>query len=121
MRKQLALTAALVLAFAGAARAQDPPSIPEPTDPVDIAPRGHGRQVVRHGRFRRPHHRVDGDEARYQRYRDLRSGVYATNMLVGRRTADWNFEAQAWNIGYRDQRYQVDMQRRGPPDRVVPV
>ena len=37
MRKQLALTAALVLAFAGAARAQDPPSLPAPTNLVDIA------------------------------------------------------------------------------------
>ena len=56
---------------------------------------------------------VDGDEARFQRFRDLRSGVYATNALAGRRTADWTLEAQAWNIGYRDQRYLLDLQRVG--------
>ena len=56
---------------------------------------------------------IDGDEARFQRYRDLRPGIYATNALAGRRTADWCFEAQAWNIGYRDQRYQLDLQRVG--------
>ena len=46
------------------------------------------RQVVRHGRLRRAAPRtVDGDEARFQRYRDLRSGIYANNALAGRRTA----------------------------------
>ena len=56
---------------------------------------------------------VDGDQARFQRYRDLRSGLYGTNALAGRRTQDWTLEAQAWNIGYRDQRYQLDFQRVG--------
>ena len=31
---------------------------------------------------------IDGDEARAQRYRDLRSGVYANNAVFGRRTQD---------------------------------
>ncbi len=56
---------------------------------------------------------IDGDEARAQRYRDLRSGIYANNAVIGRRTQDWTLEAQAWNIGYRDQRYQVDLDRVG--------
>ena len=43
-----------------------------PPIPVEIAPQRIHRQVVRHGRLRRPHHQVDGDEARFQRYRDLR-------------------------------------------------
>ncbi len=34
-------------------------------------------------------------------------------LLAGRRTEDWTLEAQAWNVGYRDQRYQVDFQRVG--------
>jgi MtrB/PioB family decaheme-associated outer membrane protein len=113
MRNKFVLTAALVLAVAGSARAQDPPSIPEPTSTVDMA------RVAMDGKwygtvdFGGRITEVDGDQARYQRYRDLRSGVYATNMLAGRRTADWNLEAQAWNIGYRDQKYQLDMQRVG--------
>ena len=56
---------------------------------------------------------IDGDEARAQRYRDLRSGIYANNLVAGRRTQDWSLEAQAWNIGYRDQRYQLDFDRVG--------
>ena len=56
---------------------------------------------------------IDGDEARAQRYRDLRSGIYASNLVAGRRTEDWSLEAQAWNIGYRDQRYQLDFDRVG--------
>ena len=36
-----------------------------------------------------------------------------TPAVAGRRTQDWTFEAQAWNIGYRDQRYQLDLQRVG--------
>ena len=113
MRDISILTAALLLATAGAARAQDPPSLAPPTDPVEI-----GRSqttgtwygtVDLGGRATS----VDGDDARFQRYRDLRPGVYASNGLVGRRTADWTLEAQAWNIGYRDQRYTLDVQRVG--------
>ena len=113
MRNIFIVTAALLIASAGPARAQDPPSIPPPTDPVKI-----GRSAVSgkwYGTvdFGGRATSVDGDEARFQRYRDLRPGVYATNALAGRRTADWTVEAQAWNIGYRDQRYLLDLQRVG--------
>ena len=113
MRHHIWLAATLTLAVSGSAYAQDPPSLPLPTDPVSVA-RGemNGKlygSVDLGGRVTS----IDGDEARFQRYRDLRPGVYATNALAGRRTADWNFEAQAWNVGYRDQRYQLDVQRVG--------
>ena len=36
-----------------------------------------------------------------------------TTLVAGRRTQDWTLEAQAWNIGYRDQRYQLDFDRVG--------
>jgi len=112
MRNSYALTFALLLT-AAPAFAQDPPSLPVPTDPVSI-----GRSeftgkwygtVDLGGRVTS----IDGDEARAQRYRDLRSGVYANNAVFGRRTQDYAFEAQAWNIGYRDQRYMVDFTRPG--------
>ena len=102
-----------VLGLAATAFAQDPPSLPPPTDPVMI-----GRSEAT-GRwygtvdFGARVNTVDGDEARFQRYRDLRPGVYATTGVAGRRTQDWTLEAQAWNIGYRDQRYQLDVQRVG--------
>ncbi len=108
MRTRYVLTATFLLGFASAALAQDPPSLPALTDPVAI-----GRSEITgkwYGTvdFGARASTVDGDEARCQRYRDLRSGVYANTGVAGRRTADWTFEAQAWNIGYRDQRYQLD-------------
>lgn len=113
MRNRIWMAAALTLAFAGTARAQDPPTLPALTDPVEIARSEMSGKIYGSLDFGGRITQVDGDEARFQRYRDLRGGVYANNMLVGRRTEDWNFEAQAWNAGYRDQRYQVDLQRVG--------
>ena len=112
MRHTSALTFAFILA-AAPAFAQDPPSIPAPSDPVSIgrsefSGKWYGTVDVG-GRATS----IDGDEARAQRYRDLRSGVYATNAVFGKRTQDYAFEGQAWNIGYRDQRYMVDFQRPG--------
>ena len=50
---------------------------------------------------------TSGDEARYERYRDLRSGVNA-NVLFNKETENWTFDVKATNIGYRDQRYTMD-------------
>ena len=96
MNNRIWLAAALALVFAGPAGAQDPPTLPVLTDPVSVArSEMNGKlygSVDLGGRVTS----IDGDEARFQRYRDLRPGVYATSALAGRRTADWNFEAQAW-------------------------
>ena len=107
------LSAALLLTAAAPASAQDPPTLPEPTNLVDVARSAMDGKLYGTVDFGGRITQVDGDQARYQRYRDLRSGLYATNMLAGRRTAEWNFEAQAWNAGYRDQKYQLEMQRVG--------
>ena len=50
---------------------------------------------------------MSGDEARYERYRDLRSGVNA-NVVFNKETENWVFNVKASNIGYRDQRYTMD-------------
>jgi MtrB/PioB family decaheme-associated outer membrane protein len=113
MRSTSALMLALVLGAAPAALAQDPPSLPPPTDPVAIGRSEFSGKWYGTVDFGGRATAIDGDEARAQRYRDLRSGLYANNAIVGRRTADWSLEAQAWNIGYRDQRYQLDVQRVG--------
>jgi MtrB/PioB family decaheme-associated outer membrane protein len=113
MRNPLILTAAFVLALASAARAQDPPSLPAPTDPVEIGRSTFTGQWYGAIDFGSRISTVDGDEARFQRYRDLRSGVFGTNAVIGRRTADWTIEGQAWNAGYRDQRFMLDVQRAG--------
>lgn len=48
-----------------------------------------------------------GDEARYQRYRDLRDGVNA-NLLFFKETDKWVLDIRATNIGYNDQRYKMN-------------
>ena len=112
MRNRHALTIAFLLA-AAPAFAQDPPSIPAPTDPVSIGRSEFSGKWYGTVDFGGRVTSIDGDEARAQRYRDLRSGVYATNAVFGRRTQEYAIEGQAWNIGYRDQRYMVDFQRPG--------
>jgi MtrB/PioB family decaheme-associated outer membrane protein len=113
MRTRLILVAGLVLVSAVAARGQDPPTRPQPTDPVELGQSSFSGKAYASvdlgGRF----NSVSGDEARYQRYRDLTPGVYATNAIFGRRTQDWTLEARAWNAGYRDQKYTADYTRVG--------
>jgi MtrB/PioB family decaheme-associated outer membrane protein len=113
MRNSSVLSLAFLLVAAASAFAQDPPTLPAPTDPVSIGRSAFTGQWYGTVDFGGRVTSIDGDEARAQRYRDLRSGIYANNGVVGRRTEDWAFEAQAWNIGYRDQRYQVDLDRVG--------
>src|SRR5688500_12682858 len=45
---------------------------------------------------------TDGDEARFERYRDSRSGAF-TNLNINRQTDRYLFSAGASHIGYRDQ------------------
>jgi hypothetical protein len=113
MRNTSALTIALLLALAPAALAQDPPTLPLPSDPVSIGRSEFTGKWYGTVDFGGRITNIEGDEARAQRYRDLRSGIYANNAIVGKRTQDWMVEAQAWNIGYRDQRYQLDVQHVG--------
>jgi len=49
---------------------------------------------------------TDGDAARYERYRDLRDGVF-TNVRVSRFTDTFQLGASAQHAGYRDQRYDL--------------
>lgn len=50
---------------------------------------------------------VSGDEARFERYRDLRNGAY-TNIVFGRETEKYYLNLEAQNVGYHDQRYALD-------------
>jgi hypothetical protein len=88
-------TAALLLAsatFAGAQATPEQGTTPSSSGTIDIG-----------GRFTD----VDGDEARYERYRDLQNGVNA-NFLYNKETANWTFDFLAKNIGYRDGRYVLN-------------
>jgi len=100
MRNRLMLgTAALLLASATCVWAQDTPQQKEtaPTSgAIDIG-----------GRFTS----TTGDEARYERYRDLRNGANV-NLLFNKETADWTFSVKATNVGYRDGRYAMSFNSR---------
>ena len=56
---------------------------------------------------------VDGDQARVQRYRDLRGGGFLENFRYQRDTDTWLFEAKATHVGYRDQQYEATVNRFG--------
>lgn len=103
----------LVFASAAVATAQTPPTKPQPTSPVEVGQSAFTGQAYGSVDFGGRVSTARGDEARYQRYRDLTSGPFASNAIFGRRTADWALEARAWNAGYRDQRYTVDYTRVG--------
>ena len=55
---------------------------------------------------------LEGDEARYERYRDLRNGA-ATRFSVTKESGGYVFSAQVDNIGYHDQRYQATYDHNG--------
>lgn len=58
---------------------------------------------------------VEGDPARWQRYRDLRDGALLTKARYARNAPDeaWLFKAGADNVGWRDQRFFADYDRPG--------
>ena len=98
------LTGALLLVFAGAARAQqdtaaqtaaaapknDVSTFAPTFDQIAFGYRGGD---------------VSGDAARFQRFRDLRDGGYVDQFKMKKDSATWLFKAAANNVGYRDQRY----------------
>jgi MtrB/PioB family decaheme-associated outer membrane protein len=93
----VAAFAALLLASTNLAQAQTPPTKPAPPD---VPSNGLADVGVRFGTD-------DGDEARFERYRDLRPGA-ATLFEWTKNTDSYRFNAGASNIGYRDSRYSGD-------------
>jgi MtrB/PioB family decaheme-associated outer membrane protein len=55
---------------------------------------------------------VDGDEARWERYRDLRDGILS-KVALGRETTKDVFKFGAANIGYHDQQYTAGYNKYG--------
>jgi MtrB/PioB family decaheme-associated outer membrane protein len=97
--KVLGAMAAVLLtsALTVQAQSQSSPS-PELYEPAN--PNAFG-QVDFGGRFTS----VSGDEARYQRYRDLRDGVFVDIPAYHRETERWWVDSEIHNVGYRDQQY----------------
>jgi Putative outer membrane beta-barrel porin, MtrB/PioB len=96
--RYMTILAALLLASVHPAYAQDPPTKPVPPTGVpttgwfDVGFRGTS---------------ADGDQARYERFRDLRNGA-ATLFSMGKTTDQYRFNANFSNAGYRDQLYAAE-------------
>jgi MtrB/PioB family decaheme-associated outer membrane protein len=56
---------------------------------------------------------VDGDEAHFERYRDLRDGAVVPRFRFTTEREDWLFAVRADNVGYRDQHYGAEAERFG--------
>jgi MtrB/PioB family decaheme-associated outer membrane protein len=97
-KRCVTIFAALLLAPSHQADAQDPPTKPVPASDIpatglfDFGFRGTS---------------TDGDEARYERYRDLRNGA-ATVFSMAKNTDQYRFIANFSNAGYRDQLYAAE-------------
>lgn len=56
---------------------------------------------------------LSGDEARYSRFRDLRSGPFVSRFRLAKESETWAFRGEASNVGYRDQQYQATFENIG--------
>ena len=95
MRNRVMIATALLLAsavFAGAQDKPQPSAASSSSGTIEV-----GGRVTS----------TDGDEARYERYRDLRDGANV-NLLYGKATEKWTFDFKARNVGYRDQQYLLN-------------
>ncbi|HJZ76069.1 MAG TPA: MtrB/PioB family outer membrane beta-barrel protein [Vicinamibacterales bacterium] len=105
--RQLMLVAALLL-VSGGAMAQDKALSPAPQDAALApapAPAEFGGAVnqIEFG-YRGTVYTVDSDEARRQRYQDLRNGATVDRFRWGKTTDQYLFRLEADHLGYRDQR-----------------
>ena len=107
----IAVTAALVVSVAASASAQA--TLPVPTESREIAAAAFTGTAFGSVEFGGRFTSIDGDKARYQRYRDLRDGPFVQNASFSRRGEDWTLAAIADNVGYRDQRYGAEYRQVG--------
>jgi MtrB/PioB family decaheme-associated outer membrane protein len=107
----LLLTAAAVLvASTASAQAVNTPP-PEPNQNTDISTLPN-LGTIDFG-FRGTLYAADSDEARYQRYRDLRNGAFAEGFRYGKENDTQVFDVRATHVGYRDQNYVANFNRYG--------
>jgi MtrB/PioB family decaheme-associated outer membrane protein len=107
--RTLILTGALLAASAMHAQAQD--GTPAPTQPQQGATSFTPKLGTIDFGYRGTS--FTGDEARYNRYRDLRDGPLVNNFRFAKENESTAFRAEAANVGYRDQRYYADLQSIG--------
>jgi MtrB/PioB family decaheme-associated outer membrane protein len=102
----IAFAAALVVAFSASAYAQA--TLPTPVGPRDQAVSSLSGKLYGNIDFGGHFSDINGDEARFQRYRDLRDGPLVDNVLFNRRGETWTLSAAATKMGYRDQQYTAE-------------
>jgi MtrB/PioB family decaheme-associated outer membrane protein len=91
IRAYVVLTALLLAPAAGAIAQETPNTTTEPgVGSVDFG-----------GQFST----INGDEARYQRYKDMRSGGLLDAFKYTREKENWLFDVTANHVGYRDQKF----------------
>jgi MtrB/PioB family decaheme-associated outer membrane protein len=56
---------------------------------------------------------LNGDAARYERYRNLGSGLFLEGVRVGRQRSDWLLSFSADHVGWSDQRFVGNAERLG--------
>jgi MtrB/PioB family decaheme-associated outer membrane protein len=103
------LIGALLLVSASLATAQEPPNPPSPYQPSASFLSGRAGQVD----FGLRASSIDDDAARFQRFRDLRDGATLDSFRWAREEQTWIFNAEASNLGYRDQRLFAGFNKLG--------
>jgi MtrB/PioB family decaheme-associated outer membrane protein len=108
MRNRLLTMVAALLLVSGAAMAQDKDPSPAPQQDVAAAPAvspefGGGNQIE--FGYRGTIYSDGSDQARHQRYQDLRDGATVDKFRWGKATERYLFKFEADHLGYRDQRF----------------
>ena len=113
--RMMILTGALLLVFSGAARAQQEQAAATTTQSATAAAKTTTPFTPKFGSvdFGFRSEDITGDNARYQRYQDLRKGAYVGRFNLARETEQWALNAAANNVGYRDQQYSVQYESIG--------
>ena len=113
MRTRPILIGALLLATAGIAQAQNQQQQAPTTAQTTATPASSFMAKYGQVDFGYRGDSISGDEARYNRLRDLRQGPFLDRLRLERVTETWLGKAEADNVGYRDQRYAAAFERIG--------
>ena len=100
MRPIIVASVTALCLFASTARAQQNTPPAEPDQNTGISSLTGGQADFG---FRGTSYSDDSDEARYQRYRDLRNGVFLENVRWGKNSDTKYWDVRATHVGYRDQ------------------
>src|SRR5262245_49018174 len=109
MRSTLAVALWLLTASAAAGQVTTPPAEPDQNTGPSTLP---GLGQVDFG-FRGTFFSDNSDEARYQRYQDLRNGVFAEGFRWGAADDQKYWDVKATHVGYRDQQYAANYNNFG--------